>query len=83
MCQPSRKIFLAADQQNKKSRRVDDPATRLPTQISHKSWACMVNDQLFSAAPWLGRRYPVGSNERPAGIKPPSLLQHEMPADVR
>ena len=36
----------------KKSRRVDDPATtlaRLPTQIRLKSWAYMVNDQLFSA----------------------------------
>ena len=34
----------------KKSRRVDDPATtlaRLPTQIRLKSWAYMVNDQLF------------------------------------
>jgi hypothetical protein len=44
--------FLAADQKNKKSRRVDDPATtpaRLPNQIRLKSWAYMVNDQLFSA----------------------------------
>jgi hypothetical protein len=36
----------------KKSRRVDDPATtlaRLPIQIQLKSWAYVVNDQLFSA----------------------------------
>jgi hypothetical protein len=50
--QPSRKIFPRRDQKNKKSRRVDDPATtpaRLPNQIRLKSWAYMVNDQLFSA----------------------------------
>jgi hypothetical protein len=49
--------FLAADQQNK-SRRVDDPATtlaRLPTQIRIKSWAYMVNDQLFSAVSRMRR----------------------------
>jgi len=49
---PVARFFLAADQKNKKSRRVDDPATtlaRLPNQIQLKSWACMVNDQLFSA----------------------------------
>jgi hypothetical protein len=35
-----------------KSRHMDDPATalaRLPTQIPIKSWAYMVNDQLYSA----------------------------------
>src|SRR5258708_5632939 len=45
----------------KKSRRMDDPATtlaRLPTQIRLKSWAYMVNDQLFSAV-WLVRRRPI------------------------
>ena len=44
---------LAADRQNKNSYRVDDPPTalaRLPAQIVHRSWAYMVNDQLFSAS---------------------------------
>jgi hypothetical protein len=49
---PVARFFLAADQKSKKSRRVDDPATtlaRLPNQIRLKSWAYMVNNQLFSA----------------------------------
>jgi hypothetical protein len=42
----------AANQQKKKSHRVDDPAMtppRSPTLIRLKSWAIMVNDRLFPA----------------------------------
>jgi hypothetical protein len=59
----------AANQQKKKSHRVDDPAItppRSPTLIRLKSWAIMVNDRLFPAV----RRSTAGC---PAAIAPSAV----------
>src|SRR5260221_7959329 len=66
--------FSSPISETKKSRRVDDPVTtlaRLPTQRRLKSWAYMVNDQLFSAVLRV-RRSATGPRPFPAqrGTRP-------------
>jgi hypothetical protein len=81
---PVARFLLAADPQNRKSHRVDDPTTTraIATQIRLKSWAYMVKDQLFPAR-WRPAMYPkvsAGPIVMPApGYVPPITLAASLP----